>query len=78
MKREKFDDVVLAMLWHNQESAGSAWKGFDWDSLNRLHEKGLISNPVSKAKSVRLSEEGLLRGRTVFTEFFGSPEKSPT
>jgi hypothetical protein len=25
-------------------------KNFDWDSLNRLQAKDLISNPVSKAK----------------------------
>jgi Domain of unknown function (DUF6429) len=26
--------------------------GFDWDSMNRLHEKGFISDPRGKAKSV--------------------------
>jgi len=34
-----------------------AWKGFDWDSLNRLHAKGLISGPVGKAKSIVLTNE---------------------
>ncbi len=24
-----------------------AWKGFDWETMNRLHEKGYISNPKS-------------------------------
>jgi hypothetical protein len=27
------------------------WKSFDWNAMNRLHEKGFISNPVRKAKS---------------------------
>jgi hypothetical protein len=28
----------------------------DWDSLDRLHEKGYIGSPKSKAKSVTLRE----------------------
>ena len=29
--------------------------------MNRLHDKGLISHPVSKVKSVTLTEVGLRR-----------------
>jgi len=47
-----------------------AWKGFDWESLRRLHEKGLIENPVSKTKSVVLSDEGLKRAKTLFQTLF--------
>ena len=36
-----------------------AWKTFDWDAMNRLHELGLIGDPKSKAKSVPLTAEGL-------------------
>ena len=36
----------------------AAWKSHDWDALHRLHEKGYIENPVSKNKSVGLTEEG--------------------
>jgi hypothetical protein len=36
------------------------WKSFDWDVMNRLHEKGFISDPVDKAKAVALTDEGLL------------------
>jgi Domain of unknown function (DUF6429) len=32
-----------------------AWKGFDWETLDRLYEKGWIENPRSKAKSVVVS-----------------------
>jgi Domain of unknown function (DUF6429) len=28
------------------------WKSFDWAAMERLHTKGLISNPVGKARSV--------------------------
>jgi DNA-binding PadR family transcriptional regulator len=47
-----------------------AWKDLDWDALNRLHEKGFISNPVSKAKSVRLTEEGLRESERLFMKLF--------
>ncbi len=33
--------------------------GHDWDALGRLHEKGMIFDPVGKAKSVVLTQEGL-------------------
>lgn len=36
-----------------------AWKGHDWDALDRLYKKGLIENPASKAKSVILTAVGL-------------------
>ncbi|MFW5923350.1 MAG: DUF6429 family protein, partial [Planctomycetota bacterium] len=45
--------------------------GFDWDTLDRLHEKGLISDPKSKARSVVLTEEGERRSRELFEELFG-------
>ena len=41
--------------------------------MNRLHEKGHISNPRGKAKSVALSEEGAKRSRELFEEHFGRP-----
>ena len=57
---EKVDEMVLALLYLTSFTVGGiarAWKGQDWDVLNRLHEKGLISDPKSKAKSVMLSED---------------------
>jgi len=55
---DRVDDAVLALLYLNLRHSGSAWKGFDWNAMNRLFEKDLISNPVSKNKSVALSAEG--------------------
>ena len=52
--QEKIDDMVLALLYLGLHDENRVWKTFDWDSLNRLFEKELISNPVSKAKSVIL------------------------
>jgi len=56
---ERLDDAVLALLYLGHHNADRAWKSFDWDVLGRLHEKGYISDPVGKAKSVRFTEEGL-------------------
>ena len=59
------------MTHERHEGLGArAWKGFDWDTLNRLHEKGYISNPVGKAKSVGMSEEGFLRAKELFERHF--------
>ncbi len=30
----------------------------DWDAMDRLHDKGYIGSPKTKAKSVTLTEEG--------------------
>lgn len=56
--KDKVDEVVLALFYLNSfedNKVRVAWKSFDWDSTNRLFDKGLISNPKSKAKSVVLT-----------------------
>ena len=72
--KDKIDDAVLALLFLTLDRDGRAWKGFDWDSLNRLHAKGYIGNPVGKAKSVVLSDEGIARSERLFRELFGTNE----
>ena len=67
---DRIDDAVLALLYFNLHECGVAWKGFDWGSMNRLHDKELISNPVKKAKSVGLSEEGERRAKQLFEQMF--------
>ncbi len=68
--RAKVDKTVLALLSLNLNEEGRAWKTFPWEVMDRLHEKGLISNPASKAKSVAFTEEGLRRSRELFHEMF--------
>ena len=72
---EKVDEYTLALLYlvtHNREEGfgARAWKGFDWDTMNRLYEKGFISNPVGKAKSVGMSEKGFKRAEELFRKHF--------
>ena len=69
----KLDEVVLALLYfnaHTDHGVTRAWKGFDWDTLDRLHAQGFISDPKSKAKSVVLSEEGARRAEELFRRYF--------
>jgi hypothetical protein len=67
---EKIDEAVLALLYLTLHDGSRAWKGLDWDALNRLHEKGFISNPISKAKSVVLSDKGLEESERLFSKLF--------
>ena len=70
---DKIDEMVLALLYltsFKEKIAVRAWKGMDWEAMNRLHEKGLISNPKSKSKSVILSEEGVKRSEELFKKHF--------
>jgi len=64
------DDAVLALLYLTLHDGNRAWKSFDWDVLNRLHERGLIGDPVNKAKSVVLTDEGLLESERLFRQRF--------
>ena len=44
--------------------------------MERLHEKGYISNPRSKAKSVVMTEEGAKRAQELFEKHFMSGARS--
>ena len=77
----KIDEYTLALLYlvthERQEGLGArAWKGFDWDTLNRLHEKRYISNPVGKGKSVGMTEEGFLKAKALFERHFTKEAKA--
>ena len=72
----KVDEVVLGLLYLNLVTTGRPWKGLDWDALDRLHVRGLISNPKSKARSVDFTEVGLRRGEEAFLRHFGSSRGS--
>ena len=67
---DKIDRAVLALLYLGLHDGARAWKGFDWDALNRLHERGFISNPRGRAKSVVFTEEGLSEARRLLEELF--------
>ncbi|WP_395400512.1 DUF6429 family protein [Pseudoduganella sp. UC29_106] len=68
----KIDNAVLALLQLGLHDGNRTWKSFDWDAMNRLHAKGLISDPVGKAKSVELTERGMVESRRLLADLFGS------
>lgn len=68
---DRIDKAVLALLYLTLHDGYRAWKGHDWDALERLHQKGMIGNPVGKAKSVVLTEEGLAESERLFSKLFG-------
>jgi hypothetical protein len=68
---DKIDDAVLALAYLTLHDGVRVWKSFDWEAMSRLHAKGLISDPVSKAKSVLLTEQGLKEAERLCRELFG-------
>ena len=47
-----------------------AWKSFDWAAMERLHTKGLISDPIGNAKSLVFTDEGLRQSEALFRKLF--------
>jgi hypothetical protein len=72
LNTDKIDDAALALLYLTLHDGYRAWKGMDWDVLGRLHDKGMIDDPVGKVKSVVFTEEGLRRSRELFEKMFES------
>jgi hypothetical protein len=70
---EKIDDAVLALLYlamWNDGYGTRAWKGHDWAAMERLHTKGYIGDPKSRAKSVVVTKEGRMRAEELFRKLF--------
>ena len=67
---DQIDDAVLALLYLGLHDQYRAWKGFDWEAINWLHEKGMIDNPKNKNKSVVFTDEGLRRSKELFEAMF--------
>ena len=70
---EKIDEMVLALLFlttFGEQEWKRAWKGHDWDALDRLHGKGYISDPKNKNKSVIMTDEGAKLSEKLFKKHF--------
>jgi hypothetical protein len=77
--QDKVDDMALALLYltsFTDHYSTRAWKGMAWEVMDRLYEKGYISDPKSKSKSVMLSEEGAKRSEELFIQHFGIKEEN--
>ncbi len=70
--KEKVDELALALLHLTSFDSGAgvrAWKGMEWDTMERLFRKGLIGNPKSKSKSVVFTDEGATRSEECFRKY---------
>lgn len=70
LDEDKIDAAALAILALTLHDESRAWKGIDFDVMNRLHEKGLIHNPVGKTKSVCFTPEGLAEAKRQLQKHF--------
>ena len=68
---DRIDQATLALLYLGLHEGSRAWKSFDWDIMQRSHEKGFISDPVGKAKSIVFTEEGMRESERLLYELFG-------
>lgn len=74
---QKLDECALAILSLTLHEAGygpRAWKGLDWDLMNRLYERGWIYDPKGKAKSVVFTDEGVERAEEYLRIHFSTGE----
>lgn len=67
--RERAGDLVLALMQLTLHDDNRTWKSYDWEVMNNLFDRGFITDPKSKAKSVVLTEEGLARSRAMFGKY---------
>lgn len=68
----KIDQAVLALLCLGLHDGVRAWKVFDWEALDRLHEKGFIADPRGKGRSVVFTEAGLDEAKRLLQQSFSS------
>ena len=75
--KDKVDEMILALLYltsSQDEYATRAWKGLNWEAMDRLHEKGYIGDPRGKSATVVMTEEGAKLSKELFFKHFGAEE----
>jgi hypothetical protein len=77
---DKVDEMTLALLYlvstKLKEGTGArAWRGFDGETLNRLHKKGWIEQPSIKSPTLVVTEDGYKKSEQLFVQHFGPKEK---
>jgi hypothetical protein len=68
---DRLAEAALAILSLTLHEGGRVWKGLDWELMGLLHDRGWIVDPVSKAKSVVLTEEGERLAQEFLRKHFG-------
>lgn len=68
---QKIEDAVLALLGVFAFDNGRAWKRYDFDVMDALHARGMISDPHGRAESVQLTEDGVRQAKALAQQWFG-------
>ncbi len=68
---ESVDRATLAIMLLGLHQGCRTWKGFNWEVLDRLFQKGFITDPKTKAKSVIFTEKGIGESQRLFEALFG-------
>ncbi len=74
--KDKIDEVTLALLFLGMSrtpAGGRAWKGFDLQTLVRLHQKGWIAEPKMKDPTVAVTADGVKKAEELFQKYFQTP-----
>jgi hypothetical protein len=74
--QDKVDEMTLALLFlvtteGTKDFGTRAGRTFDSATMKRLHEKGWIDDPKTKAISIQVTEEGFRKSKALFMEWFG-------
>ena len=69
---DKIDEAVLALLGAHEFENGRVWKRYDFGVMDRLYEKGYITNPRTKNESVHLTEPGLALAKELAARHFAA------
>jgi hypothetical protein len=70
--KDKVDEIALALLHltsFRSDGGVRAWKGLEWDTMERLFQKGYIGNPKSKSKSVTMTDDGAKMSEELFKKY---------
>jgi len=67
---DKIDEAVLALLGALEFENGRVWKRLDFDAMDRLHERGLITQPRGRTESVHLTEAGMQQAKELASKYF--------
>ena len=74
--QDKVDEMTLALLYlvlSKGPDGGRAAKGHDWDTMQRLQQKGWICESRVKDLSVGVTPEGMRKAEELFRKYFEKP-----
>ena len=73
--KDKAVEMALALMhlssWKEKDGGVRAWKALAWEITDLLFEKGYISDPKGKAKSLWLTDESARLSEELFQTHFG-------